>query len=121
MLFSEIKLLYKKQQEIYMKKYLILSALFVILPSYSACAIDGESVCTLPEFRQQVTPMFKQSTGIQPNIDNTPGQLQPLNRADPINSMRSPNNDLNYNSGCQFGVCLQNPNESRLPDSAEIK
>lgn len=103
-----------------MKKYIILCAFLTNLPSYSTCSLDGESVCTLPEFRQQVSPIFKQSTGIQTNIDNSPGQLQPLNRTDPMNDIRGPNNNMNYNSGCQFGVCLQNPNQSRLPDNKDI-
>ena len=102
-----------------MKKYLFL--LFMLsMPVFAACSIVGESVCTLPEFRQQVTPVFKQSSGVPTNIDSSPGQLQPLNRADPINQMRGPNNNMNYSSGCQFGVCLQNPKDSRLPDNKDI-
>ena len=105
-----------------MKKFLFLSLSLLILPVYALCPIDnaGDSVCTLPEFRQQVTPIFKQSGGVPTNIDSSPGQLQPLNRADPINQMRGANNSTNYNSGCQFGVCLQNPADSRLPDNKDI-
>ena len=105
-----------------MKKYLILAIFLAPISSFAACPIDinGEAVCTLPEFRQQITPVFKQSTGVQTNIDSPAGQLQPLNRTDPINDMRGPNNNLNYNSGCQFGVCLQNPNQSRLPAQSGI-
>ena len=105
-----------------MKKFVFLSFCFLLLPVYALCPLDGsnDSVCTLPEFRQQVTPMFKQSGGVPTNIDSTPGQLQPLDRVDPINQMRGTNNSTNYNSGCQFGVCLQNPKDSRLPDNRDI-
>ena len=106
-----------------MKKYIILSVFagyLFVLPAYPACRIDGDAVCTLPEFREQVTPIFKQSSGVKSNIDSSPGQLQPLNRTDPINEMRGVDSMPNYNSGCQFGVCLQNPNKSGLPDNKDI-
>ena len=97
-----------------MKNYLVILSTFVILPAFSACPIDGgETVCSLPNFRGQVNPvldMGKDSTTIKtPSI-----QLQPLNREDPINQMRTPNNDLNYKSGCQFGVCLQKEKQNTL-------
>ena len=104
-----------------MKKYLFLLCI-ISMPVFATCPIDGNSdaVCTLPEFRQQVRPLFKQSSGVQTNIDSSPGQLQPLNRADPINQMRGSSNTTNYSSGCQFGVCLQDPKKSRLPDNEDI-
>ena len=103
-----------------MKKFFILSVILISLPSYSACPIDinDETVCALPGFREQSSPIFQNSNNT--NI-GTPGvRLQPLTREDPINQMREPNNNLNYNSGCQFGVCLQNPNQSRLPAKSGI-
>ena len=98
-----------------MKKYLLIMIFTVAIPAYAACPIDtsGETVCSLPEFRQQVTPIFNDSNNL--NLSNPSVNLQPLTRTDPIEQMRGPNNNLNYNSGCQFGVCLQNPNESKLP------
>ena len=104
-----------------MKKYFVYTLLLTTIPAYSACPIDpisGESVCTLPSFREQVSPVFNNNSST--NLNNPAGKLQPLSRQDPINQMRGPNNDLNYNSGCQFGVCLQNPNKSRLPDQGGI-
>ena len=96
-----------------MKKFLIVPAILLSLPSYALCPIgDGETVCTLPEFRQQVRPIYQES----PSLNSTPNiNLQPLSRTDPMKQMRGPNNDLNYNSGCQFGVCLRDPKESTLP------
>ena len=103
-----------------MKKFLIFSILITIQSVFAACSIDNESdaVCSLPEFRQQITPIFKQSSGT--NSEASGIELQPLNRTDPIEQMRGPNNMTNYNSGCQFGVCLQNPKDSRLPDNDSI-
>ncbi len=102
-----------------MKKYLIIIAFFT-LPSFAACPIEsGETVCSLPSFREQIKPTYQSNSPSNANSEpNSP--LQPLSRQDPINQMRSPNNNLNYNSGCQFGVCLQNPNESRLPINSDI-
>ena len=96
-----------------MKKSLIFSAVLLSLPVFALCPIEnGETVCSLPNFREQVQPIYKESPSAKfaPNV-----KLQPLNRTDPIEQMRGPNNNLNYNSGCQFGVCLRNPNESTLP------
>lgn len=103
-----------------MRKFFVLSFLLIVLPSYSACPIDkiGEAVCSLPNFREQVSPIFQDRNDI--NMSNPTVKLQPLNRTDPIEQMRGPNNNLNYNSGCQFGVCLQNPNESKLPENNGI-
>lgn len=96
-----------------MKKLLIIPAVLIALPAFSACSIEGgETVCTLPNFREQISPIYQESPSATPYPN---AQLQPLNRTDPIEQMRGPNNTLNYNSGCQFGVCLQNPNKSTLP------
>ena len=103
-----------------MKKFLIFAILISIQSVFAACPIDAkdDAVCSLPEFRQQLGPIFKQSSGS--NTEASGVELQPLNRTDPIEQMRGPNNMMNYNSGCQFGVCLQNPNNSRLPDNDKI-
>ena len=97
-----------------MKKIFIIPAMFVLsLLLYASCPIDaGETVCALPGLREKVEPIYKESQSATPYPNAT---LQPLNRQDPIEQMRGPNNNLNYNSGCQFGVCLQNPNQTSLP------
>ena len=104
-----------------MKKFfIIIFSVFIFLPSYALCPIEsGESVCSLPQFREQVSPIFKDiSTGT--TMSNPQVNLQPLSRESSVEQMRGPNNDLNYNSGCQFGICLQDPNESRLPMDSEL-
>lgn len=101
-----------------MKNLILLSILLMPVSAFGVCSIDsidsGESVCSLPNFREQVRPVYDSSNGGNTNINNP--KLQPLKREDPINQMRGPNNSLNYNSGCQFGTCLQDPNKSRLPE-----
>ena len=99
-----------------MKKLLtILCLILFSLPSMALCSIEsGESLCSLPDFRGQVSPSLKENNiGTQnPNII-----LQPLNRQDPIDQMRGPNNSLKYNSSCQFGICMDKPNRTLLPQS----
>ena len=90
-----------------MKFIIIFASMLFCSQAFALCPIDGgESVCSLPGFREQVSPIYHENSGIlnlpQPNIE-----LQPLKREDPMAQMRSPINKLNYNSSCQFGVCLQ--------------
>ena len=95
-----------------MKKFLILSALLFALPSYSMCAVDGgDTVCSLPNFREQVSPIYKPQSGISEFSGTPEARLRPLDRKDIMQEVKgnSPaGSDLNYNSSCQFGVCLQN-------------
>ena len=104
-----------------MKKFaVLLFALLIVIPAYALCTVDsGEKVCSIPQFREQVSPIFRdRSNGT--NMSNPQVQLQPLNRESSMEQMRGPNNNLNYNSGCQFGICLQDPNKSRLPMDSEL-
>ena len=70
-----------------MKKIFILSSILIVsvfLPSFAMCPVDEGA----PEAR-----------------------LTPLNRSDirnEANSFAPSENNFNYNSSCQFGVCLQN-------------
>ena len=93
-----------------MKKYCFLIAVLIVLPVYALCPIEGgETVCSLPDYGEQTVPLFQQTNaGINTNNPNT--KLQPMSKTNPIEQMSGPNNSLNYNSGCQFGMCLQNPN-----------
>lgn len=95
-----------------MKKILILAAFLIALPSYSMCAVDaGDTVCSLPNFREQVSPIYSPRTGISEFSDNPEARLRPLDRSDIMQEVRErapAGSDLNYNSSCQFGVCLQN-------------
>lgn len=104
-----------------MKKFaVLLFSLFITMPVHALCPVDsGEKVCSIPQFRQQVSPIFRdRNTGT--DLSNPQVQLQPLDRSSSMEQMRGPNNNLNYNSGCQFGICLQDPNKSRLPMDSEL-
>ena len=105
-----------------MKKLFLLLILYIVsMPiSYSLCPVEeGESVCTLPMDTTQVVPLFT-----NPNagtaMTNTQLNLQPFSQENPEAMMRGQNSELNYNSGCQFGTCLQNPNQNRLPLNSEL-
>ena len=48
-----------------MKKYLILFAMFIVMPAYAMCPVeDGAAVCSLPGFREQVSPIYNPKTNI---------------------------------------------------------
>ena len=89
-----------------MKKLLIIYIL-LLSPAYALCSIEeGASVCSLSNVREEFQPTYSGNypIGVQPSTE-----LQPIKRKDPIEDMRTPNNRLNYNSSCQFGVCVQEP------------
>lgn len=97
------------------KLLLIILCLTAGIPSFALCPIDeNNTVCTLPMYREQVLPIYQEKGGIY-NYGNNPNvHLQPIKREDPITNMRNPNNELNYNSSCQFGVCLPTVNDTLM-------
>ena len=66
-----------------MKKFLISCALFGIIPAYAACPVNNETtVCTLPGFREQLSPTYSQKTNINefadsPEVSRKPDCRQP--------------------------------------------
>ena len=95
-----------------MKKFLILSAILFALPSYAMCPVDGgETVCSLPGFRAQVSPIYQPGTGLSEFSGSPEARLKPLDRSDiskQIKGVVPDGSDMNNNSSCQFGVCMQN-------------
>lgn len=95
-----------------MKKFLILCALFSILPAFAACPVeDGATVCTLPGFREQLSPTYSQKTNINEFADSPEVRLRPIQRDDIQQQTREfapVESNYSYNSSCQFGVCMQN-------------
>ena len=91
-----------------MQKTLFLSLLYIVMPSYALCSLDAEnSVCTLPDFNTNNTLLF-QNASVQTNINNNQTPLQPFKQENLFNKTNIPNNILmKYDSGCQFGVCVQ--------------
>jgi len=98
-----------------MKKFLIILVLFASASVHALCPVDitGESVCTLPDYGQKSMPSFsgqENSVGIktEPIRSNSVPNLTPLN----INSDKRAG-QFQYDSSCQFGVCLQDLNNSK--------
>lgn len=99
-----------------MKKYLILSFLCVFaLPVFAVCPVDGGVCQAYSNWNPQPLPQKLVPDNLQ-EIQNTdafrPKYFQPYNDAliNTENSTTSQTND--YNSNCQFGVCLPEANES---------
>ena len=100
-----------------MKKILILSTILIVsmfLPCFATCPIDeGATVCSVPSFREKVSPIYNPNSHIKEFSGSPEARLTPLNRSDirkEADSFAPSESNFNYNSSCQFGVCLQNRN-----------
>ena len=95
-----------------MKKYLILFAMFLVMPAYAMCPVeDGAAVCSLPGFREQVSPIYNPKTNINEFSGTPEARLRPIDRSEigqQIREFAPAESDYSYNSSCQFGVCMQN-------------
>lgn len=98
-----------------MKKIFILSSILIVsafLPSFAMCSVDeGTTVCSVPGFREKVSPIYNPNSQIKEFSGSPEARLTPLNRSEirkEANSFAPSENNFNYNSSCQFGVCLQN-------------
>ena len=66
-----------------MKKYLILFAMFLVMPAYAMCPVeDGAAVCSLPGFREQVSPIYNPKTNINEFSGTPEARLRPIDRSD---------------------------------------
>lgn len=99
-----------------MKKFLIYSAILIALPSYAVCSIEGgETVCSLPGFREQVSPIYSPQTNINEFSGSPEARLKPMERSDirvQTENFPKVESNYNYNSNCQFGVCLMDRNNT---------
>lgn len=95
-----------------MKKIFLSLAFIIALPSLGMCSIDSNNtVCSLPNLREQTEPIYNPGYGISEFSNSPEARLQPLDRKDiiqPSNDKSPSGSNFNYNSSCQFGVCLQN-------------
>ena len=98
-----------------MKKIFILSSILIVSalsPVFAMCSIDeSATVCSVPGFREKVSPIYNPNSQIKEFSGSPEARLKPLNRRDisnEANSFAPSENNFNYNSSCQFGVCLQN-------------
>lgn len=87
-----------------MKKILVATSMLITLPIYALCPLDpsGNGSCT-ENVIPQVSPIYENNSGI--NMQSM--DMQPLNSQNLLDSMRSPNNRLNDNLSCPFGICAQ--------------
>ena len=92
----------------FMKNLLLVYAFIITMPSYALCSIDAEnSLCSLPDMGTRNMPIFK-NINTEANLNKKPLQLQPFQNQESLDQMKLPNNELmKYDSGCQFGVCIQ--------------
>ena len=98
-----------------MKKIFILSSILIVsvfLPSFALCPVhEGATACSVPAVREKVSPIYNPNSQIKEFSGSPEARLTPLNRSDirnEANSFAPSENNFNYNSSCQFGVCLQN-------------
>ena len=96
-----------------MKKFLIIFLFFISLPSYALCPIDGESVCSITNFNNKA-PIF-QVPNSENNLSNPQGVVQPMRQENTLNNQIYEQSDsiMKYNSGCQFGMCVQDLNNTK--------
>lgn len=95
-----------------MKKYLIIMTLFLMGSAYAMCPVEnGETVCSLPGFREQVSPIYNPKSNISEFSSTPEARLTPVDRSDigqQVRQFAPAESDYSYNSSCQFGVCMQN-------------
>ena len=80
--------------------------------SFASCPINGDGVCTatndLNTIRQPYQPIY-QEYGDNANFSNPFIRLSPADNSQIERTFRTQNemqNTRNYDSNCQFGVCL---------------
>ena len=89
-----------------MKKLTLLFTLLIVSPAFALCSIDfNESVCSLPDGKNNILPIF-QNENTETNLQKTQPQLKPFQETGNYTSMDD-NNIFNNQTGCQFGVCNQ--------------
>jgi len=94
-----------------MKKYIIFAAMFAALPVLALCSIEeGAEVCSIPGFRTKFQPTYNPQSNLKEFSGSPEARLNPVKRTDFSDESRNftnPDNKFNYNTSCQFGVCLQ--------------
>lgn len=93
-----------------MKKLLILLCILTSLPAFAACPIDGDvTSCSLAQFRQvPMNQTYAPKSGIKEFASTPEARLKPReNNIQPrqLRNFGPTDDDYNYNSSCQFGVC----------------
>ena len=88
-----------------MKRLLLILSITTTLSAYAICPLDpsGNGSCT-ENIIPSHSPIYE-NYGITETSPET--SLQPLNKQDPLDQMRNPNNRLNDTLSCPFGICSQ--------------
>ena len=99
-----------------MKKIFIFFCLLLTVPTFAMCSVEeGATLCSssVAGIREEFSPTYNPQSGIS-EFSNTPeARLKPIKRNDIEYQMRKfapSESNFNYNSSCQFGVCLENRN-----------
>ena len=106
-----------------MRKTLIILGILLSVPAFAMCPIDdNEAVCSssVPGMRAQFTPTYNPQSAISEFSDTPEARLNPIKRDNIEYQMRQfapTENNFNYNSSCQFGVCLENRNSPLFQQS----
>ena len=95
-----------------MKKYLIISALFLTSLNLAngACLIDElDTSCSLAGLREPMKTSFSQDSHVPDFSENPDVRLQPKQNkiTTQLRDFGQKPTDFSYNSSCQFGVCNQ--------------
>ena len=100
-----------------MKKFLLFYLMLSSLSAYATCPIDvsGESVCSISNFNSNTLPIF-QSPNSGKNLNNSSIGIQQQMPQNTLNKNLYNQSDsiMQYNSGCQFGICVQDLNNSKV-------
>lgn len=101
-----------------MKKILFLCSLLLFSSSIvkASCSIEQLGVCTatndISTIRRAYQPIYQDKSG-NANFDNPFIRLTPADNSQVERTFRTQNemqNTTNYDSNCQFGVCLPSDN-----------
>lgn len=99
-----------------MKKIFIFFCLLLTVPTFAMCSVEeGATVCSssIAGIREEFSPTYNPQSGISEFSDTPEARLKPIKRDNIEYQMRQfepTESNFNYNSSCQFGVCLKNRN-----------
>ena len=98
-----------------MKKIFLFLSFVIAMPAFGLCSIDEATVCSssVPGMREEFTPTYNPKSGISEFSGTPEARLNPIKRDNIEYQMREfapTESNFNYNSSCQFGVCLENRN-----------
>ncbi|MBE7710922.1 MAG: hypothetical protein E7Z92_02145 [Cyanobacteria bacterium SIG31] len=101
-----------------MKKFLIVPAILLTLPTFASCPLEDGASCSVAQFtRQQLKPTYAQNSIINDYSETPETRLNPSrNPADEEGLQNFGNRPRNfsYNADCQFGICQKSSGVPQL-------